>query len=260
MAAQPSTASCRSAPLDAGTAGIVWLDGREQTGETDGDGHHSGAMTLRFASLNASGERRSDAVLDRRVCDCCPTAMVTTAQGPLVAYRDRSPTEIRDIAIVRRVDGVWTAPTIPHADGWQINGCPVNGPALSARGKDVALAWFTAAGDSARVRVAFSRDSGETWRDAVTLSRSAPLGRVGVAILASGDAAISWLEPDGGEARLLVQRVARAGARGEPVEVARVDASRESGIPRIVAYGDGVLVAWTDPTASVPLRTATVRL
>ncbi|OZC04546.1 hypothetical protein BSZ36_02365 [Rubricoccus marinus] len=246
------------APLANSSAGVVWLDGRAQSGGHDGD--HAGAMSLRYAMLTASGERRGDAVLDVRTCDCCPTAIVSTPEGPLVAYRDRSEAEVRDVAVVRMVDGAWTSPIVPHADGWTINGCPVNGPALSARGASVALAWFTAAGDSARVRLAFSRDSGATWGEAATLDRSAPLGRVGVAFIASGDAAVSWLGTSGDEAVLFVQRVSPSGAARDAVEVARMDGSRASGIPRIVAAGDGVLVAWTDPSAAVPLRTARVQL
>ena len=49
--------------------------------------------------------------------------------GPVAVYRDRSPEEIRDISVVRLVDGVWTEPAPVHADNWMIEGCPVNGPA-----------------------------------------------------------------------------------------------------------------------------------
>ncbi|MGB3541406.1 hypothetical protein, partial [Rubrivirga sp.] len=117
--------------LDDGAAGMIWLDGRHTSG---GHGHGGGAMTLRFAALEADGSRHDDAELDARVCDCCPTALVSTPSGLVAAYRDRSDLEVRDIAVVRHVDGEWTSPSIPHADGWSIEGCPVNGPALDARG------------------------------------------------------------------------------------------------------------------------------
>lgn len=238
-------------------AGVVWLDGREQAGD---HGHGGGPMQLRFAALSASGERSGETVLDARTCDCCPTAMAVTARGPVVAYRDRSEGEIRDVAVVRLVSGDWTEPTIPHADGWRIEGCPVNGPALAASGERVALAWFTAADDSARVQLTLSKDAGSTWGPALTLDDTTPIGRVDVALLASGDVAVSWLDASGDDAVLVVQRVSASGAVGAPVEVARTDASRSSGMPRIVAQGDGVLVAWTDPEADIPLQTASVRL
>jgi hypothetical protein len=43
-----------------------------------------------------------------------------------------------------------------HSDNWKIDACPVNGPAIAATGRRVAVAWFTAANDTARVKLAFS--------------------------------------------------------------------------------------------------------
>ena len=252
-------------PVGAGAA-AVWLDGRDAAGHDGGHGH-GGAMTLRAARVTASGTLAGEARLDARVCDCCPTALVAAggargaSGGTLVAaYRDRSAREVRDIAVVRRVDGAWTEPAVPHADGWRIEGCPVNGPALAARGPRVALAWFTAAEDRPRVRLAFSEDAGATWGEAMTLDGAAPLGRVGVALLASGEAAVVWLggAASGGGGVLNVQRVPASGAAGPRVEVARLEASRAVGVPVIVPHGAGALVAWTDPAAPVPVQTATV--
>ena len=45
----------------------------------------------------------------------------------LAIYRDRTETERRDIAS-RRLQGNWTVSQPVGVDGWQINGCPVNGP------------------------------------------------------------------------------------------------------------------------------------
>ena len=78
--------------------------------------------------------------------------------GPVAAYRDRSEAEIRDIAVRRLVGGEWSEPVHVGEDNWEIRGCPVNGPALAARGEDVAIAWFTGAGGTAKVSVAFSAD------------------------------------------------------------------------------------------------------
>lgn len=41
--------------------------------------------------------------------------------------------------------------------------CPVNGPALSARGKQVAIAWFNAKDDRPKSFVALSSDSGRSF-------------------------------------------------------------------------------------------------
>lgn len=75
--------------------GLVWLDGRAMKA---GHGEHGGGdMSVRGAIYNTAGKQVSEAPVDLRVCECCPTAAAVTADGPIVAYRDRSPSEIRDI-------------------------------------------------------------------------------------------------------------------------------------------------------------------
>ena len=225
-------------------AALVWLDGRNTGG---GHGHHGGAMTLRSAVLEADGSRRDEAVLDARTCDCCPTALAATASGLIAAYRDRSETEVRDIAVVRRIDGAWTEPIVPHADGWQISGCPVNGPALDARGDRVALAWYTEAGGEARVQLSTSTNGGVTWTEPVRLDGGRPLGRVDVTVLEDGRAAVVWLEDAGDDrADVLVRTV-----EGAPRSVAQVVAGRPGGVPQIVAAGGRAMVAWTAPGRGV---------
>ena len=225
-------------------AGLVWLDGREQAGE----GHHGGDMTLRYATLGADGALADEAVLDARTCDCCPTAAVQTGRGLVVAYRDRSASEVRDISVVRLVDGAWTEPRRVHADGWEINACPVNGPALASSGERVALAWFTGA-DSARVQLALSDDGGATFGDPITIDGRSPVGRVSVAMRPSGEAVVGWLALDGTRARFRARSVAPGRAPGEALDIADLPNERETGVPQLVAAGDRVLAAWTDPAA-----------
>ena len=241
-------------PLAGGRAGLVWLDGRNQAG---GHGHHAGAMTLRYAALGPGGALSDEAELDAMTCDCCPTAAVATPGGAVVAYRDRSAEEVRDVAVVRLVDGAWTEPTIPHADGWEIAGCPVNGPALAARGDRVALAWYTEGGGGPRVRLAVSEDGGTTFGPAVRIDGGAPLGRVGVALLPDGAAVVSWLEGGAETGGVRVRRV-EGGVAAPPQTVAAVPSGRESGVPVVAPLGRRVLVAWTDPNAAPAVRTVVV--
>jgi hypothetical protein len=58
------------------------------------------------------------------------TVSEIVADGPLVACRDRSQDEIRDIGIV-----TGSALRRFQSAGWKIPGCPVNGPQLDSRGK-----------------------------------------------------------------------------------------------------------------------------
>jgi sorbitol-specific phosphotransferase system component IIA len=74
------------------------------------------------------------------VCECCQTLAAVTSEGVIIAYRDRSPSEVRDIYYVRRQNGAWSALQAIHEDGWEITACSVNGPSVAADGSRVALA------------------------------------------------------------------------------------------------------------------------
>jgi hypothetical protein len=147
-----------SVPLEDGRA-FAWLDGRAFATASREDAETS----LYFRSLAAGGPTGSELPLDARVCDCCQTDAATTDSGPVLVYRDRSPEEIRDVHVVRWTDGGWSEPSAVHEDGWETGACPVNGPAVDANGRQVVVAWFTAAQGVPRVKIAFSRDAAERF-------------------------------------------------------------------------------------------------
>jgi len=242
-----------------GGTGVVWLDGREMT---PGHGGHDGggSMTLRAARIGADGAVANETKIDARVCECCPTAAVATARGALVAYRDRSDTEVRDIAIMRLENGTWQGPTYVHADNWQINACPVNGPALAAAGDRVVLAWFTAEGDSPRVLAAFSSDGGKTFGKPVRIDDVSTLGRVDAVMLDDGRAVVSWLEFMPGASEFRARVVTADGARGPHFTITGSTADRQAGYPRMVRSGKELIFAWTSPRPTPQVKTAAVTL
>jgi hypothetical protein len=240
-----------------GGLGLVWLDGRAMSGGHDGPGHESsGDMALRFASFGGDGKQIADTPLDPRVCECCPTAVAITADGPLVAYRDRSPNEVRDIYVTRLEKGKWTEPAPIHADNWRVPACPVNGPALSARGRDVVAAWFTAKDDQPKSFAAFSTDAGRTFGSPIRLDDQASLGRVDVELLPDGSAAASYVEFADQRAGFRIRRIERSGARSAPVTVAGITGNRTSGLPRMVLYRNELVFAWVDREGGSQVRTA----
>ncbi|HEX6161525.1 MAG TPA: sialidase family protein, partial [Thermoanaerobaculia bacterium] len=174
-------------PRERGGVAIVWLDGREM--KMDDSHGHAGAMTVRYANLDAALQASGETVLDPRVCECCTTAMTMTASGPVVAYRDRSEEEIRDISFTRLLpSGRWSVPRLVNRDDWKINGCPVNGPQLDARGRNAVMAWFTSGGGQPKVNVAFSKDAGASFEQAIRVDGGKPTGRVDVQLLRDGSA------------------------------------------------------------------------
>jgi hypothetical protein len=237
-----------------GGLGLVWLDGRAMK---SGHGEHGGGeMSVRAAMYDTKGAQVSEGPVDLRACECCPTAAAVTAEGPIVAYRDRSASEVRDIYVSRHVAGKWAEPVPVHRDDWQIAACPVNGPALSAIGKDVALAWFTAKGDQGHTFVAFSSDSGKTFGAPTQLDDASALGRVDVALLADGSAVGTWIEFADGQAQFRMRRITRNGGRSPAMTISGLSANRASGYPRMAQAGSELIFAWTDSGTPTTVKTA----
>ena len=226
-------------PLANGGVGAVWLNGVEDK-----------PTELRYTELGATLKSAGETLLDARVCDCCATGMTMTANGPVVAFRDRSDDEVRDIAVTRRVKGIWSKPARVNADEWKIAGCPVNGPQLASRGNDVVIAWFSAANNQPRVSAAFSRDGGATFGKAIRIDTANTIGRVDTLMLADGSALVTWIEGDA----LFTRRVFANGRVDAPLRLATLPSARAAGFPRATLAGNTAYFAWTDPA------TKTIRL
>lgn len=251
-------------PVD-GEVGVAWLDGRETVAGKP--------MTLRFTTVAPDGELGPGVLLDASTCDCCQTGMAMTRAGPIVAYRDRTEEEVRDIAVVRRVDGEWTEPVTVHDDGWVIPGCPVNGPAIAAHDRRVAVAWFTGAplsagaergavrqaGERGRVMASFSEDGGASFGDPVRIDDGEAMGRVHLALLDDGSALVTWLERVEGTAEVRVRHVDPNGV-GSATSVTGTHAERASGFPRMARSADRIFFAWTEPGEQPRVRTAVASL
>jgi hypothetical protein len=254
-------------PMSDGHTFMSWLDGRNTRGDSiksgAAGGHEEhgtgGAMTLRAGIFDRVGETLEEWQLDARVCDCCQTSAALAASGPIVVYRDRSDEEIRDTYITRLIEGRWSEPRVVHHDGWQIAGCPVNGPAVVAREEFVAVTWFTAVNDSPEVKLALSHDSGATFSSPIIVSGEDTIGRIGASLLASGDIAVSWADAERETARVMLARYSAAGELLDRVQVAQTDASRRSGFPVISGSGNDVYVTWTDISGQSQVRLARVR-
>lgn len=240
-------------PRGPNAVGIAWLDGREQQvahGTDANDGaHHGGAMQLRANGFDMDLARGVDAVVDARACDCCQTDAASTDRGTVLAWRDRSDDEVRDIVVSRlQDDGAWTKPVPVHADGWKSEACPVNGPAIDASGNTAVVAWYSEAGGTPTVRIARSTDAGDAFAVPVTVDSDAAVrGQVDVAI-DEQQAWVAWLREDAkGQALMLARYTPDLSKRLQLIEVARLGArGHASGTPRLVVDAGGAWLAWTD--------------
>lgn len=236
---------------------VSWLDGRNAAAEESGGVHggHHGQMTLRGALVDTSGNKTAEWELDNRVCDCCQTSAAITDNGPVVVYRDRSDEEIRDMSIVRLVNGQWTSPKTVHLDNWKIEGCPVNGPRIAATGNKLAIAWFSMPEKNAQVNVVFSEDGGETFTQPIRIDGGKPIGRVDVVMLDDNSAMVSWMEAN----TIKALKVKADGSKEVPRVIASSSESRSSGFPQMTRSGNKIIFAWTDDKAKT-VKVAGMRL
>jgi hypothetical protein len=223
--------------------GVLWLDGRNST--FDFDKPETGTMELRYAAFDANWKQTADVEIDHRVCECCSTTAAMTSDGVLAAFRDLTTDAVRDTGVSRLENGKWTPTTIVSQDNWKIDFCPVNGPMLSARGRDVVVTWFTVKNDLGQAYAAFSSDAGRTWTPPIRLDDGGSLGRVDVEMLDDGSALATWVEYAEGRSDFRARRIDRSGARSAPINVAPVSGGRASGFPRVALRGDELVFAWT---------------
>ncbi len=221
--------------------GLVWLDGRQTVKDRE-----NGPMSIRYAEYDSEWHQRADVPIDAKVCDCCTTTVALTTDGLVAAFRNRTDDEIRDIYVSRLEGDKWTEGKAVHDDGWHITACPINGPVLSAHGKDVAIAWFTTHDNQGQSYAALSTDSGRTWTDPIRLDDASSLGRVDVEMLDDGSAVATWVEFANKRGQLSARRIERSGAKSPAVVIAGAANGRVSGVPRLARLGNQLVFAWTE--------------
>ena len=164
----PVTLQAAGAPGDRGWPAVtfdhqgivhaVWLDHREmaakRTAGASHAGHKAGAEHDGAAMAQKSGlfyaafsARPQERLLTNGVCYCCKTALAAGPGGTLfAAWRHVYPGNLRDMAFTMSRDGgrSFSPPARVSEDGWAINGCPDDGPAMAVDARGTAhLVWPT---------------------------------------------------------------------------------------------------------------------
>jgi hypothetical protein len=230
-------------------ASIFWLQALK--GE-------DGPVSLMRSTIGSNGAQLKEEDLDSDVCSCCPTSVVRTTRGLLVAYRDHTKANIRDISVIRYENGKWTAPKNIYPDKWEIDACPVNAASASAQGDKAGISWYTASGDKARVEFTSSSDGGATFGKTSVVSTGQAYGYTTTAVDDTGGAVVSWLERGDKGARLLVRYVSPAGVLGPVAQVAE-GTRKDLGYPRLVrsgltSAGNDVWIAWNSASKAQTAR------
>jgi len=237
-------------PWDSDSFLAVWLDGRQTEGRSDEDYYNiDNAMTLRGALINRNGKIKQRFLIDDAVCDCCPTSLAKTSDGAIVAYRNRTNNEIRDIYTSQFNGKEWTNPKAVYNDGWEIGACPVNGPKLAAEDSLVTIAWHTGTNDNPTSKYAYSMDNGTSFSEPVILNKGTSLGRVDAEIY-RGISYLSWMEKTGAKTMLKMASFNKDKAITKSNTVANLNESRSTGFPQMEQIENNLVFAWTNPDST----------
>jgi hypothetical protein len=187
------------------------------------------------------------------VCYCCKTALATGANGEVyVAWRHVYAGNLRDIAFARSVDGGrnFTPPTRVSEDGWILEGCPDDGPAIAVTARDrVHVVWPTLISDG-EGRESIGLFYAATKVASLAFSRRTQLPTEGlahhpqVATGADGTLFVAWDEAVAGARRAVVAR-ARPGSDVPDFVRTVVSDGRPAVYPAIAVAGSTAVVAWT---------------
>ena len=237
-----------------GTAHAIWLDHRGLaggTGHTPGATHDGVAMAQKSALFYASA--KGEHSIANGVCYCCKTALAAGADGTLyAAWRHVYAGNHRDMAFSLSRDGgkTFSAPVRISDDGWEINGCPDDGPALATDGgTTVHVVWPTVVGGTTpegAIFYASTRDGRAfTPRLRIPTLGGAKPSHPQIAIDRGGRTFVAWDETVNGRRVAAMRELRRTGDRitfGDPIVIS---ANGPGSYPVLTATDGGVLAVWT---------------
>jgi len=243
----------------------IWLDHRNlaaaRAASGRAGGHKSGAphdgvamaqnSSLYYAALSGASAKEQE--VTKGVCYCCKTALAAGADGTLfAAWRHVYPGSFRDMAFAASRDGgrSFSAPVRVAEDGWAIDACPDDGPAMAVDANGtVHLAWPTViGGDNPRGAIFYSstRDKQRfTKRQQVETLGGPKPSHPQIVVDGRHRVFVAWDELANGRQTAALREV-RADATGA-VTFGRIVtlSSAESGIyPALAAAGNRVVAVW----------------
>jgi hypothetical protein len=225
-----------AALLHDGGVHAAWLDGRNAAPTGHHHGHGSSGRSPSRSARGAGAPRQDlfyatwkgdepeeDRLLAERVCFCCKTAVATSGDHVYVAWRHIFPDSIRDIAVARSTDkGVtFGAPVRLSEDGWKIEACPDDGPAMATDAHGVVyVTWPTMVpGDTPRKGIFYSSlTEAGTFTPRLRLdSGQADPAHPQIGSEEHGTSAVVWDERAGETRRIVLRRV--TAGKAEPPEI-----------------------------------------
>jgi hypothetical protein len=244
----------------------IWLDHRgmaanrtaaaARTAQQGGGDHDGAAMAQRsglyYAAVAAAPSPERE--ITSGVCYCCKTAIATGRDGAVyAAWRHVYAGNLRDIAFTMSRDGgrSFAAPIRVSQDGWAINGCPDDGPAMVVDATGTAhVVWPTVIGGSAPEGAIFyaSTREGRQFTPRVRIPTLGGPKPSHPQIIAMGDGrfAVAWDENvDGRRIAALRQLTVRADAAPVFGPILLLSTDGSGTYPALAVSDRGVVAVWT---------------
>jgi hypothetical protein len=236
---------------------VAWLDGRNAAPmvHAHAQGSPKPAPTpakmgggprqdIFHAAWKGDGARYENAIA-ANVCFCCKTALATAGDRVFAAWRHIYPGSLRDIAVARSTDNgaTWGDPVRVSEDGWKIDACPDDGPAMVADGHGgIHIAWPTLVpGDPPRKGIFYSTLSGDAFAPRLRLdSGESDPAHPQIASDEHTNTAVVWDERASGSRRVVFRPVS-----GGAAEAPQIFDGDGVSYP-VVAAGEGYwIVLWS---------------
>jgi hypothetical protein len=252
VALQSGVAGERGWPASAmdasGKLHTIWLDHRamaapKPAGVAAGHkGEHDGVAMAQRSSLYYAADGVPEREILKGVCYCCKTAMAIGPKGEIyAAWRHVFAGNMRDMGFTMSRDGgkTFTPLARVNEDGWSIQGCPDDGPAMAVDAKGtIHLVWPTVRNEMGLLHYATSKDGAAfTAPVAVPTLGSPKPSHPQIAIDGAGAVYVAWDEVRGGVRRAALKPLAGNAAAQELGDV--------TSYPVMVAADTGLVVAWT---------------
>ena len=251
----------------AGHPVLTWLDHRDAAASAASAHHHD--MTASGSSTDATAAEQSVARaapsrlyvgstdggvavqgLTHGVCYCCKTAIAAAPNGDLMlAWRHVYAGGYRDIAFSMSRDAgrTFSPPVRISSDGWQIAGCPEDGPALAIDpDRRAHVVWPTLVREGGREVMALFHavtTNGETFSARTRLPAGDSAFHPQVVVTATGELVSAWDEGSSGtrRVRLAHGHIDDAGT----VRFAVIDDLTATGDhPALAVVPGGIVLAW----------------
>ena len=223
----------------AGRVAVTWLDARDRDAVKEKGGLFAGISVYAAQSNDNGASFAANRKVAEHTCECCRTASVWTAEGPVAFWRNLYGVNTRDFALAYLDGGNVRRAT---DDEWQIDACPHHGGGMAVDGRGALhLAWFT----NGRTRQGLFYKRIEAGRETAPMPFGNPQAQAGHPSLAAAGYTVllTWREFNG---RAYVARAMRSDdggtTWGAPLSLAESSGAADYPLPLV--DGKQALVVW----------------